>query len=271
MVEPITLALGLSAGASILSSIFGGKAQERGARAAAEATTTAARESTALLREQFETTREDLEPFREFGTAALQSLGDLLGLTTPGREPSAQFGSLTEPFTGEGLAEDPGFQFRLKTGTEAIEKSAAARGKLLSGETGKALTAFGQEFASTEFERAFNRRRTEQQDVFSRLFGISEAGRGATVTGAQAGLGTAQAQAGNINLAGQARAQAEINAANARASTFSGINQAIQGTTGNILFSNFLGNRPVAPTTTTAPVALPGGAAGAIRPRPIFT
>jgi len=252
MVDPITLAIAAGAGASILSSIFGGKAAERGARKAAEATLTGVRETNALLKEQFDLTREDLAPYREFGTGALSMLGDLLGITTPGRKPSARFGELTKRFTGEDLAEDPSYKFRLREGTQALERSASARGKLLSGETGEELVKFGQKFASTEFGRAFDRYRTEQQDTFARLFGISEAGRGAVTTGAQTGTQIAGQMGQNINLASQAQAQAAINAANVRASTLSGVNQAIQGTIGNLAFQRMM-NRPIAPSTTSAP------------------
>lgn len=41
----------------------------------------------------------------------------------------------------------PGYKFNLGQGTEALENSAAARGGLLSGNTGKALTEYGQNYA----------------------------------------------------------------------------------------------------------------------------
>jgi hypothetical protein len=52
---------------------------------------------------------------------------------------------------------DPGFQFRLQQGTEALENSAAARGGLLSGDTGKALQGYAQGLASDETQNAYNR------------------------------------------------------------------------------------------------------------------
>ncbi len=50
-----------------------------------------------------------------------------------------------------GFYASPGYQFRLDEGGRAIDRSAAARGMLLSGAQNKALTRFGQGVASDEF------------------------------------------------------------------------------------------------------------------------
>lgn len=55
------------------------------------------------------------------------------------------------------LADDPGYQFRLQEGKEAITGAAAARGGRLSGETLRELTEFGQGLASQEAEKAYGR------------------------------------------------------------------------------------------------------------------
>jgi hypothetical protein len=61
-------------------------------------------------------------------------------------------------FTSEGWASsDPGYQFRLNEGTKALERSAAARGMLFSGATGKGLTRYAQDYASNEYDKSFNR------------------------------------------------------------------------------------------------------------------
>lgn len=52
---------------------------------------------------------------------------------------------------------DPGYQFRLKAGQEALERSAAARGTLLTGGTMKDLTAYQQDLASQEYQKAYDR------------------------------------------------------------------------------------------------------------------
>lgn len=55
------------------------------------------------------------------------------------------------------LQMDPGYGFRLSEGTKALERSAAARGGLLSGNTGRALQRYGQDLASQEFGNAYGR------------------------------------------------------------------------------------------------------------------
>ena len=59
--------------------------------------------------------------------------------------------------TAESLQADPGFQFRLGAGREALEKGAAARGVLRTGGTLKDLLEYGQKFGSQEYEGAYNR------------------------------------------------------------------------------------------------------------------
>jgi hypothetical protein len=59
--------------------------------------------------------------------------------------------------TGITEENDPGFQARMKLGSDALQHSAAARGTLLTGGTLKGLMQFGQDFASNEFGNVYNR------------------------------------------------------------------------------------------------------------------
>lgn len=52
---------------------------------------------------------------------------------------------------------DPGFQFRMKEGADALERSAAGRGVLRTGGTLKDILGWGQNFASQEYGNAFDR------------------------------------------------------------------------------------------------------------------
>jgi gamma-glutamyltranspeptidase len=52
---------------------------------------------------------------------------------------------------------DPSYQFRFNEGQRAIDRSAAAGGSLYSGGTLKALARYGQDYASTEFGKDFDR------------------------------------------------------------------------------------------------------------------
>jgi hypothetical protein len=93
------------------------------------------------------------------------------------------FGDLTQmdraQFGGINLPDDPGYQFRLSEGLKGIERSAAARGTLLTGGTLKALGQYHQGLASQDFGDAWQRamntfqtnygvRRGERSDLASR-------------------------------------------------------------------------------------------------------
>ena len=51
----------------------------------------------------------------------------------------------------------PGYQFGMREGTNALQQSAANRGGLFSGDTGKDLMSWGQDYAGTKFGEEFNR------------------------------------------------------------------------------------------------------------------
>lgn len=55
------------------------------------------------------------------------------------------------------MSDDPSYGFRFQEGQRALERSAAARGGLLSGGTGRRLARYGQDYASTEYMNRFNR------------------------------------------------------------------------------------------------------------------
>jgi len=52
---------------------------------------------------------------------------------------------------------DPGYAFRLAQGNQAIQRAAAASGGAFSGGTLKALTQYGQDYASNEYQNVYNR------------------------------------------------------------------------------------------------------------------
>jgi hypothetical protein len=69
---------------------------------------------------------------------------------------------------------EPGFQFRLKAGSDALERSAAARGVLRTGTTLKDLVDYNQSFAANEYQNVYNRalqayltRYQAQRDMFA--------------------------------------------------------------------------------------------------------
>jgi hypothetical protein len=91
----------------------------------------------------------------------LSQSGALTGELMP-RETSPA--SASQPRTGytpqqvmERLQSKPGYQFRLGEGQRAVEAGAAARGGLNSGAALRALTRYGQNFGTQEYDNELNR------------------------------------------------------------------------------------------------------------------
>jgi len=88
-----------------------------------------------------------VDRFASTGVDANQEIAALNGLLGPEAQAAAR----------ERFQTSPAFQFRRDQGVEALEGSAAARGGVLSGNTLKGITEFGQDLASEEFDASFNR------------------------------------------------------------------------------------------------------------------
>jgi hypothetical protein len=63
--------------------------------------------------------------------------------------------------TFEQAMQEPGYEFRLGAGRDALERSAAARGVLRSGGTLQNLLEYGQKFGAQEYSNVFNRALSE--------------------------------------------------------------------------------------------------------------
>ena len=140
--------------------------------------------------------------------------------------PPSEFGSLARPFGTEQFQADPGYAFRQAEGMKALERSAAARGGLLSGGTLKGIQRFGQDLASQEYGNAFNRYQIERSARLNPLQSLMGSGQSATnvMTG---NIGQSnQNQQANILGAGQARASGYVGSANALGGALSSIGQA---------------------------------------------
>lgn len=153
-------------------------------------------------REMFERQVELQEPWRQAGVNALAKLQGAVDYT---------------PFGMSQFQQDPGYAFRLAEGQKALERSAAARGGLLSGATGGALQQYGQNLASQEYQNAFNRYQAERAARLGPLQSLAGVGQTAAQTlGGQAGAYGAN-MANLLGSVGAARAAGNIGMANALA------------------------------------------------------
>jgi hypothetical protein len=217
MPDPVTGTI--AAVATVGSSLIGSKAS----RDASSAQQQAAAQASDVQRDIFERQTELQAPFREAGLKGQNRLMELLGLgedkTAPG------FGKYaTAEFGMDQFKADPGYAFRMSEGMKALERSAAARGGLLSGATLKGITRYGQDAASQEYQNAFNRFQAERAGTlnpFQALAGTAQSS--ANTLGQQAGV-LGQQLGSNIIGAGNAQAAGTIGQANAIAS---GVGQGI--------------------------------------------
>jgi len=120
-----------------------------------------------------------------------------------------------EPFTMDKFRADPGYAFRLSEGQKALERSAAARGGLLSGGTGKALQRFGQEFGFQEYTNAFNRYQAERTARLQPLQALTGMGQSTGQQISQQGQQMASNVGDAMGSAAAARASGYVGTANA--------------------------------------------------------
>ncbi len=166
-------------------------------------------------RRQFDIAQELTAPRREAETAALNELRNILGIGTG----EAQIPDLTQI---------PGFEFIRDEALQAVERSAAARGGLASGNTFAALQDRAAGLASQNFLTAF----------LNPLQNLALGRAGETAAGRATSLG--------VNV-GNLQTRASENRASSIGARFGAINTAVQGG-----LSNFLLQQQLKPVPTGA-------------------
>lgn len=141
---------------------------------------------------------------------------------TPTTEQPAA-GATTQPLDLQTLiANTPGYQFQLGQGMQAIDRSAAARGSLMSGATIKAAQRYGTGLASQEFGNYANR--------LASLIGL---GQTAATTAGGYGMQTGANVGQNYANIGAARGSGYANQGNIWGNTFSNVANTLGQNYGN--------------------------------------
>jgi len=168
------------AAAVIGSAVVGGVMASDAAGDAADASSAASAASVGEQRRQYDLSRADQAPYLAAGTGAVNRLG--AGVAAGG-----EFGAATPFDFRYDQNTDPGYAFRFSEGMKGLERSAAARGGLLSGATLRGITRYGQDMGSQEYQNAFNRYTTgfnantgERNQLYNRLAGVAGTGQTAT-------------------------------------------------------------------------------------------
>jgi len=218
------------AGAAVAGGLIGASGARSAASTQADAATNAANiqsqssDKALALQEKLYNQQVGLqEPYRQAGLTGQNRLMELLGLG--GNTGATNYGQYAQNFGMSDFQADPGYAFRLAEGQKALERSAAARGGLISGSALKATTRYGQDMASQEYQSAFNRYQTNRTNQLQPLGNLMASGQAAASNqGASAGnygtnagnliTGQGNAMASGINAAGQAGAAGQYGMAN---------------------------------------------------------
>lgn len=188
---------GWVAGAVVGSAVIGAVASNKAAKTQANA----AKSASDLQYQQWKESVELQEPWRKAGQTALEKLTPLATEYTP--------------FGMEQFQADPGYAFRMAEGTKALERSAAAKGLLMSGGTLKGTQRYGQDLASQEYMNAFNRYQTERQARLAPLQSLAGVGQSTVQQLGQSGQ-TMASNVGDLMTSGAAaRASGYVGSANA--------------------------------------------------------
>jgi hypothetical protein len=206
------------------SALLGGSS----AKSAAKVQASSADRAADLQQQQFERQVELQAPFREAGLRAL---------------PELEAASRYTPFGMDQFQADPGYAFRMSEGMKGLERSAAARGGLLSGSMLKGIQRFGQDLGSQEYMNAFNRYQTERNARLNPLQSLAGMSQTSTNQLGAAGQNYANAAGQAIGAAGQARASGYMGVANAASGGLGQYMNYSQNQATNSLLNQALGAR----------------------------
>lgn len=182
---------------SMINASSGSKASS----SAADAQVAAANRAADLQKQEYDQTRSDLAPWRDTGGRAINYLGGILNV--PGS---------TSVDPTNALRSTPGYNWAMNQGVDARERSAAAKGGLLSTPEQKSLTTFGQGLADNTY-----------QNYLNNLFNVSGSGLNAASMTGTAGTNYANQAGQDYMAAGQAQAQGTLNAYNAQQSGYNSL------------------------------------------------
>lgn len=178
----------------------------------AGAVTSAANSSIQEQNNEYNQTRADQAPWRTTGASALDQVAKLYGLDTVDANGNTVKGTGQADFSS--FTASPDYNFTLQQGQDAINRSAAAKGGLLSGAAVKAGTQYASGLADQTF-----------QNYVGNLEGVSGAGQAATNATQAAGTNAANSISGAYTNAGNARATAYGTAGQSVANTANGLSQ----------------------------------------------
>ena len=177
--------------------------EKRDIRNAAKKQESFGREGLDFQKMQHEQGRADLAPWLEVGGGALSELQ--AGMKSGRFDPS-----------GYQFQEDPGYQFRLQQGEQAINRASAAGGRYGTPRSMQELMGFNQGLASQEYDTGYRRHAGQLSDMYNRLAGLAGTGQTAATQSAQMGNQFGNQYAQGLQGIGNTQAAGIMGQANAR-------------------------------------------------------
>ena len=208
---------------SVISGILGAAASS----SAADTQADSADRASATQLKMYEEGRADTMPWRVAGSNALTQLQEKLR-TGPGE-----------------YTKSPGYEARLAEGVNTLENSASARGGVLSGATAKALTRYGQDYATNDYQN-FLANYYQSLTPYQSLAGI---GQTTAMQNAAQGNAVGANVGQNMINAGNAQAAGTINTANA-------ITGAANTGVNNYMMWKYMNSTPAAAATTPTSISV---------------
>jgi hypothetical protein len=249
----IAVAIGGGALIGAIGSGIAGSEQSSASKNAAQLQYQEQQNALDFQKQEWNTQQQNLAPWLKQGQSAIGTLGGLQNQALAGKGPLAPW---TQQFQAPTIAQaeqEPGYQFALQQGTNALTNSAAASGNLLTGNTGEALQQYGQQLgqedysnvynrALQQYQQSYNQYQNNQSNLFNRYAALS--GIGQTAASQLGSEGTAAAgNVANISLTGGAQIGQQLNnAAAAQASGYVGAANSLSSGLNNLSQYSMLQN-----------------------------
>lgn len=162
-------------------------AQAKAAQSAATGQSQAGTNATNAIQGALSTATNTAAPYTSLGSTAA---GELTNALAPSGSLTQGWNQTFQAPTAAQAQAQPGYQFSLQQGLQALQNSAAARGGLLSTGTAKNLTGYAEGLADTNYQNVFNNAlqtygtnfntwNTNQNNLYNRLSGATGLGENA--------------------------------------------------------------------------------------------
>lgn len=186
----ISAGTALMAGAVVGSAVISSKATKGAAKSQAQGTADGIAENA----RQFDITQANQAPYLAAGKAALGTLAS----------------ENDRALDTSNIQMDPGYQFGLRQGQQAIDRKTSAAGGRISGAALKEAAQFGTDYATTGYDAAYARKNQARADRLNRLAALAGVGQTATQNVGVLGAHTASENSALMAAAGNNAGAAQI-------------------------------------------------------------